>query len=56
MVFPSTVIDTGFTLRKNEKELKKQSHQARIEWIEKYKTSLEDELKAVNVRLETLKQ
>jgi len=50
----------GYTRRffteEEQKELEKQHRQARIEWIENYKASLEDELKAVNERLEELKQ
>jgi hypothetical protein len=45
-----------FFTAEEKKELAKQRRKARIEWIETYKESLEDELKAVNERLEAIKK
>ena len=45
-----------FFTAEEKKELEKQHRKARIEWIETYKESLEDELKAVNERLEAIKK
>ncbi|MCJ7631022.1 DUF5320 domain-containing protein [Candidatus Bathyarchaeota archaeon] len=40
-----------FFTAEEKKELEKQFRKDRIEWIENYKESLEEELKAVNERL-----
>ena len=45
-----------FFTAEEKKELEKQYRQNRIEWIENYKESLEEELKAVNERLEEIKK
>ena len=45
-----------FFTAEERKEIEKQHRQARIEWIENYKESLEEELKAVNERLEEIKK
>ena len=45
-----------FFTAEEKKELEKQHRKARIEWIENYKESLEEELKAVNERLEEIKK
>ena len=44
-----------FFTAEEKKELEEQRRKARIEWIENYKGSLEEELKAVNERLEEIK-
>ena len=45
-----------FFTAEERKELETRHRKARIEWIENYKASLEDELKAVNERLEEIKK
>ncbi|MCJ7631105.1 DUF5320 domain-containing protein [Candidatus Bathyarchaeota archaeon] len=45
-----------FFTAEEKKELEKQYRTKRSEWIENYKESLEAELKAVNERLEEIKQ
>ena len=45
-----------FFTAEEKKELEEQHRKARIEWIENYKESLEEELKAVNERLEEIKK
>ena len=45
-----------FFTEEERKELQKQYRERRIKWIENYKQSLEEELKAVNERLEELKE
>ena len=45
-----------FFTAEEKKELEKQYRKARIERIENYKESLEEELKAVNERLEEIKK
>ena len=45
-----------FFTAEEKKELEKQYRKNRIEWIENYKASLEEELKAVNERLEEIKK
>ena len=45
-----------FLTEEEKKELKERYHERKIKWIERYKESLENELKGVNERLEELKK
>ena len=45
-----------FLTEEEKKELKERYHEKKIKWIERYKESLENELKGVNERLNELKK
>jgi hypothetical protein len=45
-----------FLTAEEKKELKERYHERKIKWIERYKESLENELKGVNERLNELKK
>ena len=45
-----------FFTEAEKKESEQEHRKARIEWIQNYKTSLEEELKAVNEYLEEIKK
>ena len=45
-----------FFTAEEKKEIEKKHREARIKWIENYKQSLEEELKAVNERLGEIKK
>ena len=44
-----------FLTKEEKDELKKQHQEKKIQWIERYKESLEKELKGINERLDELK-
>jgi hypothetical protein len=45
-----------FLTEEEKKELKERHNERKIKWIERYKESLENELKGVNERLNELKK
>jgi hypothetical protein len=45
-----------FLTEEEKKELRERHHERKIKWIERYKESLENELKGVNERLNELKK